>query len=60
MNDVEAYLGARDIATTVDAPGVTEYWKSAPYLLSFSGPVPAFRPCPVRRGGKSRMGKSPS
>ena len=35
VNDVEAYLGARDIATTVDAPGVTEYWKSAPYLLSF-------------------------
>ena len=34
-NDVEAYLGARDIATSVDAPGVTEYWKSAPYLLSF-------------------------
>ena len=35
VNDVEAYLGARDIATTLDAPGVTEYWKSAPYLLSF-------------------------
>ncbi|MDE2824064.1 MAG: DEAD/DEAH box helicase, partial [Chloroflexota bacterium] len=35
VNDVEAYLGARDIATTVDAPGITEYWKSAPYLLSF-------------------------
>ncbi len=34
-NDVEAYLGARDIALAVDAPGVTEYWKSAPYLLSF-------------------------
>ena len=35
VNDVEAYLGARDIATTVNAPGITEYWKSAPYLLSF-------------------------
>ena len=35
VNDVEAYLGARDIATAVDSPGVTEYWKSAPYLLSF-------------------------
>ena len=35
VSDVEAYLGARDIATTVDAPGITEYWKSAPYLLSF-------------------------
>ena len=35
VSDVEAYLGARDIATAVDAPGITEYWKSAPYLLSF-------------------------
>ena len=35
VSDVEAYLGARDIATTVNAPGITEYWKSAPYLLSF-------------------------
>ena len=35
VSDVEAYLGARDIAKTADAPGVTEYWKSAPYLLSF-------------------------
>ncbi len=34
-NDVEAYLGARDIAKVAKAPGVTEYWKSAPYLLSF-------------------------
>ena len=34
-SDVEAYLGARDIARAVGAPGVTEYWKSAPYLLSF-------------------------
>ncbi len=35
VHDVEAYLGAREIAALVDAPGVTEYWKSAPYLLSF-------------------------
>ena len=35
VNDVETYLEARDIAQTVDAPGITEYWKSAPYLLSF-------------------------
>ena len=35
VNDVEAYLGARDIAKALDAPGITEYWKSAPYLLSF-------------------------
>ena len=35
VNDVEAYLGARDIAKAVGAPGITEYWKSAPYLLSF-------------------------
>ena len=33
--DVEAYLGAREIAAEVGAPGVVEYWKSAPYLLSF-------------------------
>ena len=36
VNDVEAYLGAREIAAEVDAPDVTEYWKSAPYLLSFT------------------------
>ena len=60
VNDVEAYLGARDIAKAVGAPGVTEYWKSAPYLLSFMDRYPAFRQCPVRRGRKSRMGKSPS
>ncbi len=35
VNEVEAYLGARDIAKDVGAPGVMEYWKSAPYLLSF-------------------------
>ena len=35
VDDVEAYLGARDVAATVDAPGVMEYWKSTPYLLSF-------------------------
>ena len=34
-SDVEAYLSAREVARAVDAPGVTEYWKSAPYLLSF-------------------------
>ena len=35
VNDVEAYLRAREVAATVDAPGVLEYWKSTPYLLSF-------------------------
>ena len=34
-SDVEAFLSARELAATVDAPGVMEYWKSAPYLLSF-------------------------
>ncbi len=35
VDDVEAYLGAREIAEAIDAPGVMEYWKSTPYLLSF-------------------------
>ena len=35
VDDVEAYLGARQVAAQVDAPGVMEYWKSTPYLLSF-------------------------
>ena len=35
VEDVEAYLGAREVAAVVDAPGVMEYWKSTPYLLSF-------------------------
>ena len=35
VDDVEAYLEAREIAAVVDAPGVMEYWKSTPYLLSF-------------------------
>ena len=35
VNDVEAFLGARQVAALVDAPGVMEYWKSSPYLLSF-------------------------
>ena len=35
VDDVEAYLGARQVAAAVDAPGVMEYWKSTPYLLSF-------------------------
>ena len=35
VEDVEAYLGAREVAAAVDAPGVMEYWKSTPYLLSF-------------------------
>ena len=34
-DDVEAYLGARQLAAAVAAPGVMEYWKSTPYLLSF-------------------------
>lgn len=35
VEDVEVYLGAREVAAAVDAPGVMEYWKSTPYLLSF-------------------------
>ena len=35
VDDVQAYLGAREVAAAVDAPGVMEYWKSTPYLLSF-------------------------
>ena len=35
VDDVEAYLAARELAALVDAPGVMEYWKSSPYLLSF-------------------------
>ena len=34
-DDVEAYLSARDIAAAAGAPGIMEYWKSTPYLLSF-------------------------
>ena len=34
-DDVETYLSARDIATAASAPGIMEYWKSTPYLLSF-------------------------
>lgn len=34
-DDVEAFLQVREIAASVDAPGVMEYWKSCPYLLSF-------------------------
>lgn len=34
-DDIEAFLQAREIAANVDAPGVIEYWKSSPYLLSF-------------------------
>ena len=35
VDDVEAYLSARNIAVQTDSPDVTEYWKSTPYLLSF-------------------------
>ena len=35
VDDVEAYLSAHGIATAVGAPGIMEYWKSTPYLLSF-------------------------
>ncbi len=34
-SDVEAYLSARDIAAATNSPGIMEYWKSTPYLLSF-------------------------
>ena len=34
-DDVEAFLQAREIAANVNAPGVMEYWKSSPCLLSF-------------------------
>ena len=36
-DDVKAYLQARAVAAAADAPNVMEYWKSAPYLLSFMG-----------------------
>ncbi len=35
VDEVQAYLQARKLAESVKAPGVMEYWKSAPYLLSF-------------------------
>ena len=35
VSDVGAYLSARELAAVVDAPGVMEYWKSTPYMLSF-------------------------
>ncbi len=35
VDDVEAYLSARNIAAQTDSPDVMEYWKSTPYLLSF-------------------------
>ena len=35
VEEVETYLAARELADVVDAPDVTEYWKSSPYLLSF-------------------------
>ncbi|MFW6198297.1 MAG: DEAD/DEAH box helicase, partial [Acidobacteriota bacterium] len=33
--DVRAYQGLAKVAAEVNQPGVIEYWKSAPYLLSF-------------------------
>jgi len=33
--DVRAYLALQRIATAVDQPDTLEYWKAAPYLLSF-------------------------
>ena len=35
VGDIGAYLSARNLAAEVDAPGVMEYWKSTPYMLSF-------------------------
>ena len=35
VDDVRSYLDSRAVAKAVDAPGVMEYWKSTPYLLSF-------------------------
>ena len=35
VDDVETYLAARELVNLVNAPDVTEYWKSSPYLLSF-------------------------
>ena len=59
VNDVEAYLGAREIATVLDAPGVTEYWKSAPYLLSFMDRT-GFQTVSGPPWSKSRVERSPS
>ena len=33
--DVRTYLALQEIGREVDQPQVIEYWKSAPYLLSF-------------------------
>ena len=33
--DIGDYLSARNLAAELDAPGVMEYWKSTPYMLSF-------------------------
>ncbi|WP_273838511.1 helicase-related protein [Halococcus sp. PRR34] len=34
-DEVQAYLELRDVAEHLEAPGVMNYWKSAPYLLNF-------------------------
>ena len=34
-SDIESFLSARALANAVSAPAVMEYWKSAPYLLTF-------------------------
>ena len=57
VNDVEAYLGARDIATSRGrtwSHGILEVGTLSSVL---HGPVPARRPCTVRRGEGSRMGR---
>jgi hypothetical protein len=33
--DLSAYLALQSIARLLDVPDITEYWKSAPYLLNF-------------------------
>ena len=34
-HDVLSYLGLAQVAVTLDQPDITEFWKSAPYLLNF-------------------------
>ena len=55
-NDVEVYLGARDIASTVDAPrshGILEVSSLSSVL---HGSIQTFRPYPVRCGERVRWG----
>ena len=34
-HDVLSYVGLAQVTVTLDQPDITEFWKSAPYLLNF-------------------------